>query len=157
MPGESYRRRLESLLLCLIDVFWALINSLVCWFCTRAVGIVQFQIHVRSRLVKRSRRNEGTVLNWQTTLAVETVVCLVARADWLIAVCHSNLWGSSIWLAWKVEYCNAQLLHNYVMCSNTKESSFPELKPAHWLVSNFWRKQIWRKQIKAIKTFWSEG
>ena len=27
MPGESYRRRLRSLLLCLCDVFRALINS----------------------------------------------------------------------------------------------------------------------------------
>ena len=32
MPGESYRRRLRSLLLCLRDVFRPLINSLVCWF-----------------------------------------------------------------------------------------------------------------------------
>ena len=31
MPGESYRRRLRSLLLYLYDVFRALINSLVCW------------------------------------------------------------------------------------------------------------------------------
>ena len=30
MPGKSYRRRLRSLLLCLCDVFRALINSLVC-------------------------------------------------------------------------------------------------------------------------------
>ena len=33
MPGESYRRRLRSLLLCLRGVFRALINNLVCWFC----------------------------------------------------------------------------------------------------------------------------
>ena len=32
MPGESYRRRLRSLLRCLRDVFRALINSLVCRF-----------------------------------------------------------------------------------------------------------------------------
>ena len=31
MPGESYWRWLKSLLLCLCDVFWALINSLVLW------------------------------------------------------------------------------------------------------------------------------
>ena len=30
MPGESYRRPLGSFLLCLCDVFRALINSLVC-------------------------------------------------------------------------------------------------------------------------------
>ena len=32
MPGEGYRRRLGSLLLCLCYVFRALINSLVCCF-----------------------------------------------------------------------------------------------------------------------------
>ena len=31
MQGESYRRQLRSLLLCLCDVFRALINSLVSW------------------------------------------------------------------------------------------------------------------------------
>ena len=30
MPGKNYRRRLRSLLLCLCDVFRALINSLAC-------------------------------------------------------------------------------------------------------------------------------
>ena len=32
MPGESYRRLLRSLLLCLCDVVPVLIKSLVCWF-----------------------------------------------------------------------------------------------------------------------------
>ena len=32
MPGESYRQRLRSLLLCLFDVFRALVNSVVCRF-----------------------------------------------------------------------------------------------------------------------------
>ena len=32
MPGNSYRRRLRSLLLYLCYAFRALINSLVCWF-----------------------------------------------------------------------------------------------------------------------------
>ena len=32
MPGESYHRWLRSLLLYLCYIFWALINSLVCWF-----------------------------------------------------------------------------------------------------------------------------
>ena len=34
MQDESYKRRLGSLLLCLCDVFQALIDALVCWFCT---------------------------------------------------------------------------------------------------------------------------
>ena len=32
ISGESYRRSLRSLLLCLCDICWALINSLVCCF-----------------------------------------------------------------------------------------------------------------------------
>ena len=32
MPGESCHRQLRSLLFCVCDVFWALINSLVCQF-----------------------------------------------------------------------------------------------------------------------------
>ena len=46
MPGESYRRRLGSLLLCLCDVSRALvlINSLMCWFCTSVLGLVLFEI-----------------------------------------------------------------------------------------------------------------
>ena len=48
MPGESCRRRLRYLLLCLCDVFRALINSLVCWFCTGALAFVPFQILIFS-------------------------------------------------------------------------------------------------------------
>ena len=44
MPAESYRRQLvRSLLLYLRYVFRALINSLVCGFCTRALGLVLVQ------------------------------------------------------------------------------------------------------------------
>ena len=44
MPGESYRRRLRSLLLCLCDVFRALIISLVRWLCTSLLGLVLLQM-----------------------------------------------------------------------------------------------------------------
>ena len=43
MPGESYWRRLRSLL-CLGDVFQVLINSLVCWFCTGTLSLILFHI-----------------------------------------------------------------------------------------------------------------
>ena len=39
MPGESYCRRLGSLLLYLCYVYWVLINFLVCWFCTSVLGL----------------------------------------------------------------------------------------------------------------------
>ena len=43
MPGESYPQWLRSLLLCLCNIFRVLINSLVCWFCARALGLALFQ------------------------------------------------------------------------------------------------------------------
>ena len=43
MPGERYRRRLGSLLLCLCDFFPALINSLACGFCTSALDLALFE------------------------------------------------------------------------------------------------------------------
>ena len=48
MPSESYCWGLRSLL-CLCDVFWALINSLVCSFCTSAAGLVLLQIWTPTR------------------------------------------------------------------------------------------------------------
>ena len=47
----SYRRQLRSMLLYLCYVFPALINSLVCWFCKRALGLVLFQNSVESDLL----------------------------------------------------------------------------------------------------------
>ena len=38
----SYHRWLRSLLF--VYVFWVLINSLMCWFCTSALGLILFQI-----------------------------------------------------------------------------------------------------------------
>ena len=49
MPGRSYRRRLGSLVVCLCDVFRALINSLGFWFCTCALGLVLFEIVNKNR------------------------------------------------------------------------------------------------------------
>ena len=71
MPGESYWRRLGSLLLCLCYVFWALINSLVCWFCMRALGLGLFQLSVsqlKSSLTSASRmmRLPSGQMMWST-------------------------------------------------------------------------------------------
>ena len=51
MPGESYRRRHRFLLLYLCYVYRALINSLVCGFCTSALGLVLFQFFGRFLLL----------------------------------------------------------------------------------------------------------
>ena len=50
IPGESYRRRLRSLVLYLRYVFRALSNSLVCWFC----------MHLGNHL-----RGWGCMLRWR--------------------------------------------------------------------------------------------
>ena len=44
LPGESCHRQLRSLLLCSCDIFWVLINSLVCWLCRSYLGLILFQI-----------------------------------------------------------------------------------------------------------------
>ena len=63
MPGESYCRQLRSFLLCLYDIFWALINSLVCWFCMSALGLILLQILTwHSHPGERWRRGWGCSL-----------------------------------------------------------------------------------------------
>ena len=69
MPCESYHRRLGSFLLCLCDVFRALINSLVYWICTSALGLVLFHIVT-------NRQTEYHQNDWQTLgKQVETQLC----------------------------------------------------------------------------------
>ena len=59
VPGENYRRRLGSSLLYLCNVFRALINSIVCWFCTSALGLVLFQIRDKDFLRKEEEGKEN--------------------------------------------------------------------------------------------------
>ena len=56
VPGESYRRKLRSLLLCLCDVFRALINSLVCFFFLSFFfdSLTSFKSTLKSHLFKLS-------------------------------------------------------------------------------------------------------
>ena len=69
MPGESYRRRLRSLLSYLCYLFGALINSLVCWLCfeklmvplhrwNRKVMRVRWVTHAREKSVD-AKQNTG--------------------------------------------------------------------------------------------------
>ena len=48
MPGESYHKRLRSLLLCLCDVFRVVITSLVCWFELKGPNLSEAASCVRS-------------------------------------------------------------------------------------------------------------
>ena len=78
MPGESYRRQFRSLLLYLCYVFRVPINSLVCWFCMSALGLVLFQICSFSQCVFEYP------LKWCTYSAV----C----GDW-------EVWGDCVYLS----------------------------------------------------------
>ena len=51
IPGESYHRRLRSLLLYLCYVFWALINSLVCRFLFLRVPVNDISVGAAVALV----------------------------------------------------------------------------------------------------------
>ena len=71
MPGESYRWRLWSLLLCLCDVFRALITSLVCWFCTELIKNDPFQEHAW----RPGRKNDCFLgCGWNFVVVVVVVV-----------------------------------------------------------------------------------
>ena len=56
-PGESYQRRLRSLL-CLCDFFWALINSLACWSSTSALGLASFCFRFMLKRCWRKKKEE---------------------------------------------------------------------------------------------------
>ena len=80
MPGASYHRRLRSLLLYLCYVLWALINSLVCWFCTSTQGHVLFKTCLlldweragMTKTGKDSMKESGKVIFFSQTLVQET-------------------------------------------------------------------------------------
>ena len=67
MPGVSYCRRLMSLLLCLCDVFWALVNSLVCWFIRFSFCVKQKTVPLQ-QLAYRTKNLVQTTIQSQNTL-----------------------------------------------------------------------------------------
>ena len=75
MPGESYRRWLGSLLLC--DVFWALLNSLVCWFCRSTMGLIAFQTCANTYSTPFAHLNTTTLPVTMCLLCNE--VCIMAH------------------------------------------------------------------------------
>jgi len=64
-PSESYRRQIRSLYLCLCYEFRALINSLVCWFCTSNLGLVQFQIVCMLTKQGQQQKQRNAHLCWE--------------------------------------------------------------------------------------------
>ena len=70
----SYHRQLRSLFLYLCDIFWALINSLVCWVCTSTLGLVLFQIF--TVIIVLSKRHDNDV-TWQNDTTVKCTLLSV--------------------------------------------------------------------------------
>ena len=77
MPSESCSRRRGSLLLCLCDIIRALITSLVCWFCTGALGLVLLHIVSFLWLDIISERYQSAV--WQ--------ICCCSSSFWCCCCC----------------------------------------------------------------------
>ena len=81
MPGESYRRRLGSLLLYLCDVLRAVINSLVCWLCFTlitfavvwALGSTQPLVHGTFWGVRNFRHSIETTLRQHSAPQLRSV------------------------------------------------------------------------------------
>ena len=107
MPGEIYRRRLGSFFLYLCCVFRALINSLVCWFCTSALGFVLFQIW--PLIAFRQQQQQQQNCHWCTL--VTYVARSQARRTLVLSMQEWFLW------LWSIEHapvprgpCSCQLL-----------------------------------------------
>ena len=82
MPGESYYRRLRSLLY-LCYVFRTLINSLVCWFCIH-VGRENTNVHF---IVQRAHLILATVFSLQP---MPHCLCIIFTCKRLLRfVCHN--------------------------------------------------------------------
>ena len=65
MPGESYRGRLRSLLLCLCDVFRELISSSVCWNLFKIATRIKSKnsIRIRVYVVEHSYFREHEIIH----------------------------------------------------------------------------------------------
>jgi len=58
--NTRYINSTTGMLLCLCDVFWALINSLECWLCMSALGLILFQtVTVKNGTADSSRLRPG--------------------------------------------------------------------------------------------------
>ena len=97
MSGEN--RRLRSLLLFLCYVFRALINSLVCWFCTSTLGLFLFHIFYHSASFARIlfQAKVVSVVNIERWQVIESqVLCLVISPclviGWLALDCLVTGW-----------------------------------------------------------------
>ena len=64
MLGGCYRRWLKFLLSCLRDVFQALINSLVDWFCESILGLILFQIFAKKGTFREKKATHPN--SWKT-------------------------------------------------------------------------------------------
>ena len=62
LPGESYRRRLRPLLLCLCDIFWVLINSCACWLLVASGSAVQKMFSSQNLITTLTPRPTGRTL-----------------------------------------------------------------------------------------------
>ena len=92
MPGESYRRRLVSLLY-LCYVFWALINSPLCWFLTRA----DFHQNVWRSLsyIHASVTFDPLLVPGKPQLIEEILVRFCWVNQWFLSWCMSHLFWCS--------------------------------------------------------------
>ena len=171
MPGKSYHRRLRSLLLRLCDVFQALINSFVCWFCRGALGLILFQImiimmnyllhvvcvwqtwngqhhHPVERAAHHQHSDHGAPAQDHSTLQGEAA-CL-----WLKCVastsrfwhCRSAL-SLAFWLLWS-DYCHPCLtLFKSIFCYYSGTSRirlhFSALSLVFWLLWSDYGLHLW--------------
>ena len=106
---------LGSLLLYLCDIFWALINSLVCWFCERCCSLWL----LCPLLNEKGTINHNIISVFKSLFQIGTVVVFLEQYlcfVWSKANCVPFCYFSWICLWWHVLQCHAYvLLLHYVL------------------------------------------
>ena len=104
MPGESYHRQLGSLLLCLCDVFRALINPLVCWF-DKGTDTKPRTSHHQSprgqeRGTERGRAQWSSLNGWERVAVSRTNAGTGKQQRWAENTARLLFWKKGIGMEW---------------------------------------------------------
>ena len=108
MPGESYCRRLGSLLLCLCYVFWALINFFVCWFYMSSLGLILFQICALTNIVISREHSGITGGSCHKYHFCRNKTNMFVATKHVFLVVTKTFVATSLLLSWQTQYLSQQ-------------------------------------------------
>ena len=101
--------QVRVLLMCLSDIFWVLINSLVCWFCTSALGRILFQI------LQSSSARSVMFASFHNAVVYNLFDCMVGWSDLGLRQYTSNPPHSTV-MSWKPPWSGVLKVYWWPWC-----------------------------------------